>query len=161
MAGVLALWKQRMNNLRGDSPPPGGYINAAFTTFKNTAKPIKYGDTNLVWPPAKVGAGMVQAFSAVVTNVTVTPPELLLRTDASHQQFTLSVTNTGFDDISYTLGHQPAVTLSLDKSWYNKAYDVAAPTAVATGVERVIKVTARSTRTFKVGSMTVHVECMS
>jgi hypothetical protein len=154
MAGVLALWKQRVHNLRGrDNPPAGGWINAAFTTFKNTAKPIKYGDTHLVWPPAKVGAGMVQAFSAVVTNVTLTPPELLMRTNGSHQQFTLSVTNAGSSDMSYTLGHQPAVTLSLDRSWYNKAYDVAAPTAVATGVERVIKVAARSTRTVKVGRM--------
>ncbi|WIA08192.1 hypothetical protein OEZ85_007645 [Tetradesmus obliquus] len=150
MAGVLALWKQHMHNLEIEQPP-GGWINAAFTAFKNTAKPIKYGNSSLVWPPAKVGAGMVQAFSGIVTNVTVTPAELLMKTDGTHQQFTLSVTNAGWSDASYTLGHQPAVTLLLTKSWYNQAFDAAAPTAVATGVERVVKVPARSTKVVKVG----------
>jgi hypothetical protein len=150
MAGVLALWKQHMQSNLRISQPPSGWISAAFTAFKNTAKPIKYGNSSLVWPPAKVGAGMVQAFSGIVTNVTITPSELLMKTEGVHQQFTLSVTNTGWSDISYTLGHQPAVTLLLTKSWYNQAYDVAAPTAVATGVERVVKVPARSTKLVKV-----------
>lgn len=132
------------------SRPAGGWINAAFTAFKNTAKPIKYGDTNLVWPPAKVGAGMVQAFFAVVNNVSVTPAELHLRTDTPQQAFSLTIINQGSTEVTYTLGHQPAVTLSLYKSWYNKAFDPEAPTAIVSGLERTVRVPAKGSRVIRV-----------
>jgi hypothetical protein len=57
LSGVLALWRESKRGIE----PPAGWIPAAMTALKNTARPFTYrspaGSSELMWPPAFVGAG--------------------------------------------------------------------------------------------------------
>jgi hypothetical protein len=82
--------------------PTGGWVAAAAAALKNTAKPLPYphrssssSSSSLMYPPAKIGAGLVQAYAAVVTPVSITPPELPLRSDVRTQTLQLNLTNKG------------------------------------------------------------------
>eukprot|EP00775_Hariotina_reticulata_P011755 gene11755-11901_t len=145
LAGVLALWKEQQHRRQlaghqgAERVASQGWIKAAFVALKNTARPVRYWDSKLYWPPAKLGAGVLQAHATVLTEVQVTPPELLLRTDRVRQALWLSVTNDGSSDIAYTVQHKPAVTMSLTKSWYAQALDTAVATAqVKASPEQVV-----------------------
>lgn len=59
LAGVVAMWKQRQQQLNV-TKPEGGWIAAATRVLKNTARPIRYQNTTLMWPPVKTGAGLVR-----------------------------------------------------------------------------------------------------
>jgi hypothetical protein len=72
----------------------------------------------------------LQAMAAAYTEVSIDPPELLLRTDVAAQTLQLTLTNRGPSDIKYAIQHSPAVGVSLSKSWYRQTYDLDAPSAV-------------------------------
>eukprot|EP00775_Hariotina_reticulata_P012451 gene12451-12588_t len=129
VAGVIALWMQQQR-LSGVVKPSAGWPSAAFTALKNTAKPLPFpGASGLMWPPAKVGAGVVQALHAVLNRVTIFPNELLLRTDVQQQSLTVTLRNPTSTAVTYAVSHAPAVTIAVDKAWYRLPYDLDAPTA--------------------------------
>eukprot|EP00775_Hariotina_reticulata_P009333 gene9333-9497_t len=130
LSGVIGLWLESKQANKQGSPPEGGWTQAAFTALQNTARPFLFpGSSSLMWPPAKVGAGVVQAKNAILTQVSVLPRTLHLRTDVNSQVVTLTLVNSGNTTMTFNGDHKPAVGLSVSKSWYKKAYDVAAPTA--------------------------------
>jgi hypothetical protein len=103
-----------------------------------------------MYPPAKIGAGLVQAHAAVVTPVSITPAELPLRTDTRSQTVQLTLTNKGRAAVTYIVGHKPAVGISLTKAWFRKAYDVSIPAAVVAPIGAAVTVPARGSIVFKV-----------
>lgn len=161
MAGVIALWKESMKN-QGIRKPKEGWIQAAHIALKNTARPLPYkGAEKLMWSPVKVGAGVVQAYNAVINKVRITPSQLLVRTDMSTEKFTLNITNTGDTDVTYKLTHRPAVTVHLPKTWYGDGFDDQLPVAQVAVVHKEITVPANSKVTLNVSDpmmqCTVHV----
>jgi hypothetical protein len=62
---VVALWKQRQRQLN-IAKPTGGWIATARRALKNTARPIRYQNTTLMWPPVKAGAGLVRVSGALL-----------------------------------------------------------------------------------------------
>ncbi|WIA16699.1 hypothetical protein OEZ85_013356 [Tetradesmus obliquus] len=154
VSGVVALWREAMTKA-GITEPPGGWVAAAAAALKNTAKPLPFPNTSsssssLMYPPAKIGAGLVQAHAAVTTPVSINPLELPLRTDLRSQTLQLNLTNTGSVAVSYTVGHQPAVGVSLTRAWFMKAYNPALPTAVVSPVGAVVTVPAKGSIGFEV-----------
>jgi hypothetical protein len=71
----------------------------------------------------------LQAMAAAFTEVSISPPELLLRTDVASQALQLTLTNTGPSAITYAVSHSPAVAVSISKAWYRQTYDEQAPFA--------------------------------
>jgi subtilisin family serine protease len=152
VAGVAALWKEAVMRRQGHLRPPlGGWVDAAAAARKNTARPRPYrGSPQLMWPPVKVGAGVVQALHAAVTRVTVTPTELLARTDVSSQRLRLTLRNSGVTDVTYALAHRPGVSVSLATAWYGRALDATLPTASVVVAPRVVTVAAGATASVQV-----------
>jgi hypothetical protein len=131
MAGVLALWKQSRNG----TTPPRGWIAAATAAIKNTAKPVPYSQpgvsTSLMWPPAFVGAGTVQAAAAITNCVSISPTELLLRSGLSTQIIAFNITNNCANgSAAYALAHKPAFALDIVGDWARRSYDPGNPGAV-------------------------------
>jgi hypothetical protein len=157
VAGVAALWREHMVK-SGVTKPPGGWVKAASAALKNTAKPLPYpgssssssSSSRLMYPPAKIGAGLVQAYAAVMTAVTITPTELPLRSNVRSQTLELNLTNTGKAATTYTVGHKPAVGISLSKAWFRKAYDASIPSAVVAPLDVDVTVPAKSSIVFQV-----------
>jgi hypothetical protein len=150
MAGVIALWKESMKK-QGIKKPKEGWIQAAHIALKNTARPLPYKSSEkLMWSPVKVGAGVVQAYNAVINKVRITPTQLLVRTDVSTEKFTLNITNTGDADVTYKLTHRPAVTVHLPKTWYGDGFDDQLPVAQVAVVHKQITVPANSKVTLNV-----------
>jgi subtilisin family serine protease len=150
MAGIIALWKESVLR-QGIVRPRAGWVAAANTAFKNTARPLPYrGSDKLMWPPVKVGAGVVQAHNAIINNITIAPTELLVRTDVTSQRFALTVRNRGQADATYRLSHKPAVSVSLAHAWYGDGFDADLPTAHMLVVDKVITVPAGQTVTVDV-----------
>jgi hypothetical protein len=102
-----------------------------------------------MYPPTKVGAGLVQAYAAVVTAVIVTPSELPLRSDVRSQTLGLNLTNKGNKDVTFAVGHKPAVGISLTKAWFKKAYDARIPTALVAPVGVPVTVPAKRSIIFQ------------
>ncbi|WIA28016.1 hypothetical protein OEZ86_010604 [Tetradesmus obliquus] len=149
LAGVVAMWKQRQQQLNV-TKPEGGWIAAATRVLKNTARPIRYQNTTLMWPPVKTGAGLVRAMAAAFTEVSISPHELLLRTDMAAQTIELTLTNSGPTDITYAIGHSPAVGVSLTKGWYRQVYAVDTPSAAVTAQPAAVTVPGNGKATVKV-----------
>jgi subtilisin family serine protease len=144
MAGVIALWKESVKK-QTSKKPKEGWIQAAHIALKNTARPLAYkGSDKLMWPPVKVGAGVVQAYNAVVNKVKITPTQLLVRTDVTSQLFNLSISNTGESDVTYRLTHKPGVTVNLPMTWYGDGFDDQLPVAQVAVVKKQITVPAKS-----------------
>jgi hypothetical protein len=145
MAGIIALWKESVKK-QGIRKPKEGWIRAAHIALKNTARPLPYkGSEKLMWSPVKVGAGVVQAYNAVINMVQITPTQLLVRTDVASQKFILSVSNTGDTDITYKLSHKAAVTLHLPRTWYGDGFDATLPVAQVAVMKKVVTVPAKET----------------
>lgn len=128
MSGAVALWLQSRAKA-GVPKPADGWKPAVLAAFQNTARPLSYKGSSLAWPPAKIGAGIVQVQAAILNAVNVSPPELLLRTDVRQQTLILTLANTAGCPAVYQVGHRPAVSLSLLGSWYRFALDPTAPLA--------------------------------
>lgn len=144
MAGVIALWKESVKK-QTSKKPKEGWIQAAHIALKNTARPLAYkGSEKLMWPPVKVGAGVVQAYNAVVNKVKITPTQLLVRTDVTSQLFNLSISNIGESDVTYRLTHKPGVTVNLPMTWYGDGFDDQLPVAQVAVVKKQITVPAKS-----------------
>ena len=144
MAGVIALWKESVKK-QGIKKPKEGWIQAAHIALKNTARPLPYkGSDKLMWPPVKVGAGVVQAYNAVINRVRVTPTQLLVRTDASSQRFNVTIHNTGDADVTYKLSHKPGVTVNLPRTWYGDGFDESLPVAQVAAMKKQITVPAKA-----------------
>eukprot|EP00775_Hariotina_reticulata_P012481 gene12481-12615_t len=150
-AGAVALWLQHMRRSSKSLIKNGSLVEAAKAAFKVTALPVPYRKTALAWPPAKVGSGGMRAYNAIVNQVSVTPMDLTLRTDNTKEQaFVLTLANSGSSTVAYTVSHQAAVGLSLVKSWYGKALDELAPTALASFSRKVLTVPAGGKTTLQV-----------
>jgi hypothetical protein len=129
-------------------------VAAAFAALKNTAKPLPFlnnssSSSSLMYPPAKIGAGLVQAHAAVMTAVTITPTELPLRSDLRSHTLELNLTNKGRSEITFAVGHEPSVGISLTKAWFRKAYDAGMPNALVAPVGVPVTVPAKSSIIFK------------
>lgn len=161
MAGVIALWKESMKK-QGIRKPKEGWIQAAHIALKNTARPLPYkGSEKFMWSPVKVGAGVVQAYNAVINKVRITPTQLLVRTDMSTEKFTLNISNTGDTDVTYKLTHRPAVTVHLPKTWYGDGFDDQLPVAQVAVVHKEITVPANSKVTLNVSDPIMQCTVMS
>ncbi|KAF8063870.1 vacuolar iron transporter 4 [Scenedesmus sp. PABB004] len=139
VTGVVALYREAAARRGGASasPPPGGWPAAVAAALKNTARPMRYRDTARFYPPAVVGSGLVQALAAATTRVSVAPAELALRTGVAAQALSLELSNDGDADVTFVVGHAPAVGLSLVRAWYGQLYDEAAPSAALDAPPRV------------------------
>jgi hypothetical protein len=131
MSGVLALWKQSRNG----TAPPEGWRAAAKAAVKNTAKPVPYSQagssTGLMWPPAFVGAGTVQAAAAITNCASISPTELLLQSSLSTQVVVFNVTNNcASSSAAFVLAHKPAFALDIVGDWTRRSYDPSNPGAV-------------------------------
>jgi hypothetical protein len=65
LAGVVALWRQRQRQLK-ITRPAGSWAAAAAQALKNTARPIRYSNSTLMWPPLRTGAGLVKVGVAML-----------------------------------------------------------------------------------------------
>jgi hypothetical protein len=92
----------------------------------------------------------LQAMAAAYTDVSIDPPELLLRTDVAAQTLQLTLTNRGPSDIKYAIQHSPAVGVSLSKAWYRQTYDLDAPSAVVAVQPAAVTVPGNGKATVKV-----------
>lgn len=124
LSGVLALWRESKRGIE----PPGGWIAAAMTALKNTARPFSYrspaNSSELMWPPAFVGAGVVQAAAAVTACVRIAPTELLLRSGAATQTATFTITNECLRGArTFRLAHNPAFALNMAQDYFGKSFD--------------------------------------
>jgi hypothetical protein len=132
MSGVAALWKQSRNG----TISPYVWTAAAKAAIKNTAKPVPYTQpgisTSLMWPPAFVGAGTVQAAAAITNCVSIFPTELLLlQSSLLTQVMTFNVTNNCANgSAAYVLAHKPAFALDIVGDWARRSYEPANPGAV-------------------------------
>jgi hypothetical protein len=88
--------------------------------------------------------------SAAFTEVLISPPELLLRTNVASQALELTLTNTGPSAIKYAISHSPAVAVSISKAWYRQAYDEQAPVAAVVAQQAVVTVPGNGKATVKV-----------
>lgn len=135
ISGVLALWKQSRH---GYFTPKEGWPAAAAAAFKNTAKPVPYSQpgiiSSLMWPPAFVGAGTVQAAAAITNCVSISPPELLLQSGLPIQNVVVTLTNNCLKrrGAELVLSHKPAFALDIVGDWSRRSYDPGNPGAVPT-----------------------------
>ncbi|KAI0081943.1 subtilisin-like protease [Panus rudis PR-1116 ss-1] len=107
IAGVSAL----LFGVKGNSKAVG---TTARTLFETTAQKVStsHTDGDPFQSAAIQGAGLVDAFKAITTDIIVSPGEFLLN-DTAHfkSQQTFTVKNTGKTTKKFTVSHTPAATL--------------------------------------------------
>jgi hypothetical protein len=105
MAGVSALLFQ----VKGKNKATAA---AARNLYETTAQPITVNaTTSVIQTLTQSGAGLVNAYSAIRSTVSVSPGEFLLNDTAHFKSLqTFKVTNTGKTSKKFTLSHVPAGT---------------------------------------------------
>ncbi|KAL4251463.1 Alkaline protease 1 [Abortiporus biennis] len=107
LAGVSAL----LFGVKGKSPSVG---TGARTLLETTAQKIAsdHTDSAPLQSAAVQGAGLVDAFTAIHTDIVISPGEFLLNDTANFKSLqTFTVTNTGTKNKAFKLSHIPAGTL--------------------------------------------------
>ncbi|KAJ3218458.1 hypothetical protein HDU67_005554 [Dinochytrium kinnereticum] len=83
------------------------------TLLQNTASPRKKFGTDLIDSVAYQGAGLVNAYKAVMSKTSVSPSRLAFNdTQYTKQHYKLTVTNKNTVDITYKVKHQPALMVT-------------------------------------------------
>lgn len=106
MAGVSAL----LFGLKGNTPEVG---RSARDLFETTAQlvPSSHTDGDPLQTVAQQGAGLVNAFQALTTDIIITPGELLTNDTANFKSLhTFKIKNTGKTAESFKISHVPAGT---------------------------------------------------
>lgn len=148
VSGALALWKEAMLYWE---VPVDDWTAAAKAAFKLTAKPVPYAaKKGLYWPPARMGAGIIQVNNAILNQVTVTPHEVLVPSGVKPFTQTFTITNTLENAVSYKLFHLPGVAITLEGNWGANFLAPDAPTASVTVKPGTINVPAGKSLKFTV-----------
>ena len=102
-AGAAALVLQANPKLKGQQ---------VHGLLRNTAVPQHYSTTAFLWPTHRQGAGMIDVVAAIESPVRATPAKLSLGEFETGAPVTAAITlsNTAKQDITYTIGHQPAIS---------------------------------------------------
>ncbi|KAJ3107298.1 hypothetical protein HDU97_004437 [Phlyctochytrium planicorne] len=83
------------------------------TLLQNTANFAKKYNTNLIDSVAYQGAGLINAYQAVTSKVSVYPSRLALNdTQYTQQHYKLTVTNKNTVPVTYTVKHVPALQVN-------------------------------------------------
>ncbi|MCC5950422.1 MAG: S8 family serine peptidase [Nitriliruptoraceae bacterium] len=88
--------------------------------IQNTAEPMEWSlapGSGLVDSTFRQGAGMLQIDAALTATTTVSPGHVALG-DAEVTTATVTVTNTGDEDVTYALGDTPAIAVGGDEPVY-------------------------------------------
>eukprot|EP00775_Hariotina_reticulata_P012405 gene12405-12540_t len=121
-SGSLALWVQSRKEA-GTLGTGKAILNAARSSFINTALPVKYDD-QFVQSVVRVGSGLLQVDSAINNKVKVWPPTLQLPTGRDSITSAIALTNTGSEVLRYQLQHLPAMSVSTADAWYQQERQV-------------------------------------
>ncbi len=98
--GVALLLQARPSTAPGDVK----------TLFQNSADPVNFGTSpSLLEVVHRQGAGMVDIDDSILSTASVSPSEISLG-EGTGGATTLTITNSGSSAVTYTLGHQAAVS---------------------------------------------------
>ncbi|RPA88269.1 subtilisin-like protein [Ascobolus immersus RN42] len=124
ISGIAALFAQKLGgggSLRRDPFQTGTFLNRLINSGNGLplAIPvmdgtINYTDTSILAPISQQGGGYVNATNAVLTPITLLPAKLELNDTANFKStFDILVSNSANQPITFSVSHNPAVTIYL------------------------------------------------
>ncbi|KAJ3360543.1 hypothetical protein GGF32_008284 [Allomyces javanicus] len=104
-AGVVALYLEKTKARRSPS-----LFDKILLGAQNTAHPAKYGDDSTMWPVAKQGAGLVDAYALLTNTVAATPSRIEFGDNPKGTRKTarIMLRNNGNAPVTYTITHRQA-----------------------------------------------------
>jgi subtilisin family serine protease len=98
MAGCYALIKSQRTELT---------VNEIYALIMNTGKPVPWlYDTSILSSATHQGAGLVNAYDALMSETLILPPQLNLRNDNFTVKANITISNRSNGSKTYALGHK-------------------------------------------------------